>query len=133
VSPTQKLDAYCMEMLKVPPELGTVFRIAGTELQKKFAPMRRVLDAGRKLQQAGMLKPDSDPKAYFAAIKQWALWSKERNFNETSYADAFVEHTKKNAEAGGRKWTKELETAIRGLVPNRWTDITKILRAAEPE
>jgi len=128
---TQKLDAYCLEMLRQPPSLGTIFRVASPELQQKFAPMRRVLQAGQRLQQAGLLKPDSDPKGYFSAIKQWALWTRERSFDEKSYGDAFVEHTKKNAKEAGVQWTGQIEDGIRGLVPGRWKAITQILQAAD--
>ncbi len=128
---TQRLDAYCVEMLKQPPSPGTIFRVASPEIQKRFAPMRGVLQASYRLQQAGVLKPDSDPKAYFAALKQWALWSRERNFNEKTYGDAFVEHTKKGAAERGVKWTSQIEAGIRSLVPHRWSDISRILQAAQ--
>jgi len=128
---TQKLDAYCVEFLRQPPSAGTIFRVASPELQKKFAPMRRVLQASQQVQQAGLLKPDSDPKAYFSAVKQWALWTRERNFNEKSYGDAFVEHTRKNAKEAGVQWSRQIEDGIRALVPGRWTAITRILQAAE--
>lgn len=128
---TQKLDAYCVEFLRQPPSLGTIFRVANPEIQKKFAPMRSLLHAAHRLQQAGVLRPDSDPRAYFSAIKQWALWTKERNFNEKSYGEAFIEHTRKGAIERGARWTNQLESSLRALVPGRWADITKIVNTAE--
>jgi hypothetical protein len=128
---TQRLDAYCVEFLRLPPSRGTIFRVASAEVQRTFAPMRRVMQTAYRLQRAGLLKPDSDPVAYFQSIKQWALWARERNFNAGSFSDAFVQHTRKNMEAAGRQWTAADETTVRGIIPGRWADISRILRVAE--
>ena len=53
-----------------PPSLGTVFRIASPELQQRFAPMRKIMDASRQVQRLGQLRPDSNPDNYFNAIRQ---------------------------------------------------------------
>lgn len=127
------LNAYCLEFLRQPPSTGSLFRIASPEVQRQFAPMRRVLQAARKLQQAGLLKPDSNPAEYFHSIKQWAVWSQEQKFDVKSFGKAFLEHTKKNFKAAGRQWTQQLEAAVLGVVPGRWQDIARVLAAAESD
>ena len=61
--------------------------------------MRRVLEAARRLERQGALTPDSDPAEYVHSIRQWALWSFERKWNEKSFAKEFVQHAKKNIQA----------------------------------
>lgn len=128
---TARLNAYCLEFLRQPPGAGTLFRIAPPEVQKKFASMRSILDASRKLREAGVLTPDSDPKTYFHAIRQWAIWTKAQKFTLDSFGKAFVEHTKKNVQTAGRPWTQQLEQALLGVVPGRWRDITRVLAEAD--
>ena len=127
---TATLDAYCLDFLRQPPDAGTVFRIADQELQQRFAPLREVLQAGRKLHELGLLNPDSDPEEYFHSIRQWALWSVQENLDAGSFGDAFLEHTRKNFETAGQAWTEEIEGLVKGLVPNRWQDIARILEEA---
>jgi hypothetical protein len=107
-----------------------VFRIAPPEVQRAFAPAQRVLAAARHLRDAGALSPDSDPVAYFHSIRQWAVWTREQGFDEGRYADAFVEHARKNLEASGGRWKGEMGKALRRVVPGRWRDIQRILAAA---
>ncbi len=130
-----KVNAYCLEFLREPPAAGMMFQIAGTELQQQFEPMRDILTASRYLQQAGGLVPDSDPTEYFHFIRQWAIWSEERDFDQKGFGKAFLERTKKNFKSAGRPWTKDLQKLIEGIVPHRWTDIQKVLEqaAAEPD
>ena len=127
------LNAYCLEFMRQPPTMGTLFRIASPELQRRFAPMRKILQAARKLQEAGLLTPDSNPADYFHSIKQWALWTREQGFDVERFGKAFIEHTKKNFAAAGRQWTRQIEDAVLGIVPGRWGDILKVLEAAAPE
>lgn len=127
---TARVNAYCLEFVRRPPSPGTLFRIAGPELQQHFAGMRRVLDASRRLQQAGLLKPDSEPQAYFHAIRQWAIWTRQEGFTQESFAKAFVSRTRENFERMKQKWTGELEKAALGVVPGRWRDITAVLMEA---
>jgi hypothetical protein len=127
---TASLDAYCLDFLRQPPDLGTVFRIADRELQQRFAPLRDVLQAGRKLHDLGLLNPDSDPEEYFHSIRQWALWSVQENLDAGSFGDAFIEHTRKNFETAGQPWTDEIEGLVKSLVPNRWQDIERIVEEA---
>lgn len=128
---TAKVNAYCMEFLKAPPSLGTVFRIAAPELQQRFAPMRNIMDASRRVQQLGQLRPDSNPDGYFHSIRQWAMWTVEQKLNDKTFANAFVEHTKKAVTAQKQTWSNDTENVIRKAAPNRWNDIQRILAAAQ--
>ena len=127
---TAKLDAYCLDFLRQPPELGTVFRIADQELQQRFAPVAKVLQAGRRLYDQGLLHPDSDPEEYFHSIRQWAIWSTQETLDPGSFGDAFLEHTRKNFETAGQAWSSEVEDLVQSLVPNRWQDIAAIIEEA---
>jgi hypothetical protein len=127
---TAKLNAYCLEFLARPPTAGQLFRIASTELQQEFAPMRNILKAGRQVFESGFLNPDSDPIAYMHSIKQWALWTHEKGFDQGSFTEAFIQHTKKNFEAADRDWNAQVEDAVRAVLPNRWNDIQQVLRTA---
>ncbi|HYO45112.1 MAG TPA: hypothetical protein VEY33_00250 [Gemmatimonadota bacterium] len=127
---TAKLDAYCLDFLRQPPDLGTVFRVAGQEIQQQFAPLAKVLSAGQRLHEMGLLNPDSDPEEYFHSIRQWALWSVQESLDLGSFGDAFVEHTQKNFETAGQPWTEEVAGLVRSLVPNRWQDIAAIVEEA---
>jgi hypothetical protein len=127
---TAKINAYCMEFLKPPPALGTAFRIAAPELQQRFAPMRQIMDASRRVQQLGQLRPDSNPDGYFHSIRQWAMWTVEQKLNEKTFANAFVDHTKKAVTAQKQPWSNDTENIIRKAAPNRWNDIQKVLSAA---
>jgi hypothetical protein len=132
-TPTLRLpaDGYCLEFLREPPPEGTMFRVAGPEVQKKFQPMRSILRAARQVLDAGGLTPDSDPEQYFHSIAQWALWTREQGFDAKSFGEAFFERTRKNFEAAGQAWTKPIQETVRALVPNRWKDVERILREAE--
>lgn len=124
---TTKLTAYCLEFVRKPPTPGMVFRIAGQELQQKFAPLKDVLDAARRLEQLGLLNPDSNPLSYFHAIRQWAIWTKEQGFDLERFGRAFVERTKQNFVQLGQTWTRDVENAVLARVPGRWADIVKVL------
>jgi hypothetical protein len=121
------IDVYCLEFLRQPPSPETVFRIAGPELQKRFESLAKVVDAGRKLNELGLLNPDSDPSQYFHSTMQWALWSQLEGLDLGSFGEAFLEETKKNFATAGQDWTGRIEEAVRQLIPNRWSDIERIL------
>ncbi len=125
-----RANAYCLEFKLKPPDQGIMFSIADKDAQQKYAPAREILRASRRLQAANQLAPDSEPKEYFHSIKQWAIWVSEQRFTQPQYRDAFIERTKKNVTALGRKWEKAYEDALRAAVPHRWEEIVKILRAA---
>jgi hypothetical protein len=126
-----KLSAYCLEVEKPPPDEGMLYRIAPQAMQAKYRPVRAVLRAGREAAAAGKLHPDSEPKEYAETIGQYALWAKLGNWDERKFAEMFLERSKKNAEAMNVKWTKQLEQAVRALVPGRWRDISTVLQEAE--
>ena len=125
-----KINGYCLEFLKLPPTAGTIFKIAAPELQQRFAPMRKIMDASRQVQQLGQLRPDSNPEGYFHSIRQWAMWSVQEKLNANTFANAFVEHTKKAVTAQKQPWSKQTEDVVRQAAPNRWNDIQRILSAA---
>ncbi len=131
---TARLNAYCLEFLRRPPSANSMFRIADSELQQRFAPMRDVLKASRRLRDLGVLSPDSDPTEYFHSIRQWSFWTMESGFDERSFGTAFLERVKKNFEAARQPWNGQVEQTIRSLVPNRWKDVQKVLEevAARP-
>lgn len=128
---TAKLNGYCLDFLKLPPTAGTLFKLASPELQKRFAPIRNIMDASRRVQQLGQLRPDSNPEGYFHAIRQWSMWTVQQKFNERTFADAFVEHTRKVVTGNKQPWSKDTEATIRKAAPNRWQDIQRILSAAQ--
>jgi hypothetical protein len=129
--PGQKLSGYCLDFVKLPPAPGTLYRIADEKLQQQFAPFARVLHAARTLATEGKLNPDSNPTGYLTAIKQWSMWGRIEKWNAGDFERRFVEYTKKSAADAGREWTKDLEQRVRGLVPNRWRDISAIWAAAD--
>jgi hypothetical protein len=131
--PTTKatVKAYCLEFVREPPAAGMVFRVAPPEVQNRFQSMRGVMRAAKRVLDAGGLTPDSDPGQYFDAILQWSIWTKENGFDVKSFGEAFVDRTKKNFEAASQPWTKQIEQLVAGLVPNRWSDIERVLKEAD--
>jgi flagellar motility protein MotE (MotC chaperone) len=126
---TTRLDGYCLEFARQVPTAGTMFRVAGADLQQRFAPVGDVLEAARQV--AGQMRPDSNPVAYLNAIRQYAIWTKLEGWDEAKFAASFLERTKKNAEAAKVNWTPALEAAIKNGVPNRWRDIQTVLTFAQ--
>jgi hypothetical protein len=129
--PSQGINGYCLQFGKLPPSAGRLYRVAEPGVQQQFAPMRSILQAGRRLASEGRLHPDSDPVAYTDAIKQWAIWSKLEKFDAAAFEQHFIDRTRKNAEALRQPWTNASEQRVRALVPNRWSDITAVLAEAE--
>lgn len=128
---TATIDAYCLQMQKPPPSAGMVYRLARNPVQEQNGHLAPIMIASKLLQTQGQLHPDSDPANYFHSIRQWALWTHEQKFkDEAAFADAFVEHSRKNLAGTGRQWTRELEQSVRRLLPNRWRDITEVMRLA---
>jgi len=118
---------YCLEFLRQAPSAGIVYRIAGAAKQERFAPAARALEAARRLQQQGLLDPDSNPESYFHSIRQWAVWTMEQRFDREKFLDAFLEHARKNLARAGREWSDEVEAAVRRSAEGRWQDITEVL------
>ena len=128
---TTTLTAYCLEFLKTPPAAGAVFRLADRRLADKHSRLRHIVAATRRMQHYGLLPPDGgDARAYFHSIRQWAIWTQEQLFDERRFADAFVQHTRKNAEQAGRQWTDAFDKAARSLVPGRWRAVQFALNEA---
>ncbi|MBI1874089.1 MAG: hypothetical protein HYS05_09400 [Acidobacteria bacterium] len=121
---------YCLDFLKPPPAVGTIYRVADALAQQEFRPLGNVLRAARALATAGRLRPDSDPQAYLDSIKQWAVWVTRERWNENTFTGRFVERTRQNVQQMKRAWTKEMDAAIRGAAPNRWRDIMAVLSEA---
>jgi hypothetical protein len=135
ISPQHRIErsliGYCLNFTLGVPPAGTLFRVAPESLQRQFAPLKRILDAGSEARRLALLKPDSDPGDYFHSIRQWALWSELEGFDsEAAFTEAFIEHTRKNVEAAGQEWTDEIAEAVAGFTLNRWDDIETVLRRA---
>lgn len=128
---TRQISAVCLDFVKLPPQLGTLYRIAPLAVQEKLKPLSAILRAGHKLADSGKLHPDSEPKAYAAFIRQFALWTKLENWDAQKFTDAFLDRSKKNAEVMNLMWTKEVEDELRAAAPGRWQDITAVLSEAE--
>lgn len=127
---TTTLDGYCMDIGKAPPTQGMVFRLADADRQTQMGSLADIGIAARRLTARGALRPDLDPIAYGHALLQWSVWAHRERFDEAAYTRAFLEHGKKNIEGAGRKWTREIESGLRGLTPNRWRDIKQVLALA---
>jgi hypothetical protein len=116
----QLLTAYCLEFSKLPPDEGLLYRIAPQSVQVKFQSTRSVLHAAHKL---GV---DDD-------TTQYAVWTDVGGWDEQQFAQRFMEHSKKNAEAMNVKWTSQFESAVRAVVPERWRMVSLVLHeAAKP-
>jgi len=128
---TSKANAYCLEFKLNPPDQGSMFHVVDAATQRKYSAARDILHASRQLQASHQLQPDSDPQDYYHAIRQWAIWVEEQHFTtRAQYAQAFIERTKKNVVAVKQQWTKQMADTLDQLVPHRWDEIVKILRAA---
>jgi hypothetical protein len=127
----QPLNGFCLEFNKHPPVEGTMYRIAGEATQQKYRPLSFLSEAGGQMKQKNAFHPDSDPAAYNDAILQYAVWSKLEGWSQEQFTQHFVERTKENADALHVKWTKEMESALRGAAPGRWKDISEMLQEAQ--
>jgi hypothetical protein len=128
---TATVSAYCLEFLREPPTAGMIFRIAAPDVQERFSPVRSVLRAAQRVELAGLLQSDGGNFAdYVHSIRQWAVWVKEQRFSMEGFKKAFVEHTRKNVEQAGHRWTPQVESAIERIVPHRWNQITLVLEEA---
>ncbi len=125
------LDAYCLEFLKAVPVTGTLFRIASQARQRTAGTLRGILDASARLQAAAALHPDGNPESYFHAVRQWAIWVDERKLGRGQFETEFLKHAQKNFAAAGQPWNREVEQAVRAVLPNRWQDISAVLQEAE--
>ncbi|HUP01124.1 MAG TPA: hypothetical protein VM737_06340, partial [Gemmatimonadota bacterium] len=124
------IDFYCLEFGVAAPAAGVVYRIAPPAAQEAFAPAARAIEAARRLNEAGLLSPDTNPESYYHAIRQWSIWTLEQRFDQAGFVAAFVEHTRKNAEARGVAWTDAVAAAVRTSGEGRWRDVARILEEA---
>jgi hypothetical protein len=127
---TMNLTSYCLNFEKAAPSKGRVYRVAPRAAQRQLDPVRRILDASGRVRDAGRLNPDGDADLYHHSIRQWAIWTVEQRFDERRFAEALLEHTRKNVVGAGRRWTKEFESAARTIIPNRWRDVQQVLAEA---
>jgi hypothetical protein len=128
----QSVMGYCLEFAKLPPPAGMLYRVADQAVQQQFAPMTRVIQAGRKLAAEGRLNPDGDDAVgYVDAIKQWAVWSRLEKWDAAAFEQHFVERTRKNFANARRPWSSDLERRVRQLAQNRWQDIQKVWAEAD--
>jgi hypothetical protein len=125
------LRAYCVDYAKDPPEPEAIYRVAAPDIQERYKPIRMVMRAGRELAAAGKFHPDSDADAYNDSIRQYSLWTKLENWNEQKFGEVFLEKTKQNAVAAKVKWSKQMDQAVRALVPGRWSDVAMVLEEAK--
>jgi hypothetical protein len=128
---TVKMTGYCLDLHKLPPAAGMVFRVAPAAVQERSRPAQQVLLAALALQKAGKLKPDGDPEGYFHSIRQWAMWARRERLTRESFTRAFVDQVKKDMAAARQPWTPEAEAYVRGAAPHRWSEIEAILKLAD--
>ena len=124
------ISFYCLEFGAAARAAGVVYRLASPAAQQAFSPAARAMEAARRLHEAGDLSPDTSPDSYFHSIRQWSMWTLERRFDREGFIDAFLEHTRKNAEERGMEWTDAVAQAVRTSAEGRWTDVSKILEVA---
>jgi len=124
---------YCLEFGAAAPPPGVVYRIAPRAEQVAFQPAAKVMEAARRLQEAGELSPDTSPEPYFHSIRQWSVWTLQEGFDRDGFIAAFLEHTRKNVEAGGVEWSDAVAAAVLRSAEGRWRDIAKIVESADNE
>lgn len=127
---TVNIEAFCLDFHKPPPTAGMVMGLADYSVQAQMGPIHQMVRAVRRLHKRGALGADSSAKSRAQTMLQWAIWTREQQFDEAGFSRAFVEHAKKNIAAAGRKWTRDLEQAVTALTPQRWADIQMLLREA---
>ena len=127
-----KVNGYCIDMPLTPPSKGMIFRIANAATQKQFGSLRDVLGAAKLAHVTGKLNPDSNPASYADFVKQWSVWSRRDNWNESTFTSKFIEHTRKRAAEAGRPVTADQERVLRGAAPGRWRDIAGVLASVAP-
>lgn len=125
------VDAFCFEFDKQVPPAGTAYVFASPSEQQRFEPLARVVEAGKRVLDAGGLTPDPQLDTYYPSITQWAIWTREKGFDMESFGEAWLGHVRKNAEQSGQPFTDELARIVKERVPGRWRDIQKILEEAD--
>lgn len=124
------LDFYCLEFLRRAPAAGTLLRIAGGGVAAPFMRHAQILEAARRLMDAGELLTALDPLEYLHGVRQWAIWSVEERFDLSRFTDAYLTVSRRNLEEAGERWGADAEREARGLVPGLWNDVRSVLREA---
>jgi hypothetical protein len=125
------VEGFCFEFDKQVPQAGTAYVFASPSEQQRFEPLARVMEAGKRVLDAGGLTPDTQLDTYYPSITQWAIWTREKGFDMESFGEAWLGHVRKNAEQSGQPFTEELARIVQERVPGRWRDIQKILEEAD--
>lgn len=125
------VSGYCADFAKPSPRAGGVYRIAANAAQSRLGDAKYLMRAARRLLHRKQLHPDSDEALYALAIRQYALWTRIESWDEKKFGENFIERTKKNVTESKQAWTREMEAAVKGVIPNRWQDIQRVLRDAE--
>jgi hypothetical protein len=128
--PNHSVSSYCLQFHKQPQAPGMLFRIAGPDKQQANEPAREVLTAIDRLYRAGKLHPDIEVPQYLDAIRQYAVWSRQENWDEKAFTENWIERTRKNAQNLNVKWTRDMEKSLRSAAPGRWSDIGPALEMA---
>jgi hypothetical protein len=120
------INGYCLNFAKLPPQAGMQYRVADHAVQEQYAPIARIMRASNTLAADGRLHPDTNPIAYADSITQLSIWSTVERWTPEEIERHFLEMTRKNVEATGRKWTGDLERLARQLVPPRLRDVAAV-------
>ena len=124
---TQPVEAFCLERERPVAPPGTQYRVAPPAMQAQHRRLVDVLHAAKRVMDVGGLRPDSEIKGYFNFIRQWSIWTRQENFDEKRFTEAFVEQTRKNVEGQGVTWTDAMRDTVRKVAPGRWRDVTTVL------
>jgi len=126
----QPVNFYCYQFHNQPPSPGSLYRIADPSEQASNEPLRYVLAAVDWLNAEGKLHPDIEVPQYLDAIRQYAVWSKQENWDQKAFTENWIERTKTNAKNLNVKWNKQMEKALNQAAPGRWSDISQALDLA---
>ena len=129
---TATLSGYCLDRELAAPGEGMLYRIAAPDDQEATAVwLTTLIGASLRIREEGGFSPDSDPDDYYHSIRQWAIWVYAERLDANGFEEALLSHVRKNFAASGQTWTDGTERLVRGLIPNRWSDIQRVIRAAE--
>jgi hypothetical protein len=123
------VTGYCAEFARKPPPAGAIYEMAPAAMQKRYGSLRSVLKAARDATESGPLQ-GGDRASYVHSLTQWSSWTKLEQWSEKDFSKHFIDKAKENLGRAGQKWTKDIEKAIGGDVPKRWTDIRGVLDRA---
>ena len=128
----QQLVGFCLDFAKPPPTAGTQYQVAPQSLQQQFQPFHQVMNTAQRLNEFGLLNPDSNPLGYLNFVQQWSLWSMIEEWDQAGFASNFIEHTRKAVEAAGGNWDQQALGVLQDAIPGRWQDIQRVIEVARP-